>query len=336
MNTWGNDLPSPAPHTERGYAPQPASPSAGRARVAILATSALLAVSALAWAQQTTSPIAKPPARGAATPALASAAPGAAAAAAGGSAAEPRRGDAIGCLIEPSVVVEIGSPVIGVLDRVLVERGDVVKKGQVVAQLDARVERAAVAVAIARAQSESEVLSARQAHEFALRKQERNESLFRQNYISSQALDQAATETKLADTKAAQAKEQRVMAMQEVTLARAQLAQRTIYAPVGGVVVDRFLGNGERVEEKPILKVAQIDPLRVELLLPSNRFGQVKPGQAAKVQPELPGAAEMPAKVTIVDRVVDSASNTFRVRLEMPNPGLGLPSGLRCKVAFAS
>lgn len=80
---------------------------------------------------------------------MASAAPGAAAAAAGGSAAEPRRGDAIGCLIEPSVVVEIGSPVIGVLDRVLVERGDVVKKGQVVAQLDARVERAAVAVAIA-------------------------------------------------------------------------------------------------------------------------------------------------------------------------------------------
>ncbi len=251
-------------------------------------------------------------------------------------AGDARRGEAIGCLIEPSVVVEIGSPVIGVIDKVLVERGDVVRKGQVVAQLDARVERAAVAVAIARAQSEAEVQSARQAHEFAVRKQERNESLFRQNYISSQALDQAATETRLADTKAAQAREQRAMAMQEVNLARAQLAQRTIHAPVGGVVVDRFLSHGERVEEKPILKVAQIDPLRVELLLPANRFGQIRPGQSAKVQPDLPGASEMPAKVTIVDRVVDAASNTFRVRLEMPNPGLGLPSGLRCKVSFVN
>ena len=39
-----------------------------------------------------------------------------------------------------------------------------------------------------------------------------------------------------------------------------------------------------------------------------------------------------PAQVSIVDKVVDPASNTFRVRLEMPNPLNDIPAGLRCKV----
>ena len=247
---------------------------------------------------------------------------------------DTRRTDAVGCLIEPSVVVDVGSPVIGVIERVLVERGDIVRKGQVVAQLDSKVERAAVAVAVARAQNEAEVVSAQQAQDFAKRKQDRNESLYRQNYISNQALDQAATESRLADAKFSQAQEQRVMATQEVKLSRAQLAQRTIYSPVSGVVVERYMSAGERIEEKPIVRLAAIDPLRVELILPSTQFGRIRTGQPARVQPDLPGAKEHPARVTVVDRVIDPASNTFRVRLELPNSGFGLPSGLRCKVAF--
>jgi len=247
---------------------------------------------------------------------------------------DTRRTDAVGCLNEPSVVVDVGSPVIGVIERVLVERGDIVRKGQVVAQLDSKVERAAVAVAVARAQNEAEVVSAQQAQDFAKRKQDRNESLYRQNYISNQALDQAATESRLADAKFSQAQEQRVMATQEVKLSRAQLAQRTIYSPVSGVVVERYMSAGERIEEKPIVRLAAIDPLRVELILPSTQFGRIRTGQPARVQPDLPGAKEHPARVTVVDRVIDPASNTFRVRLELPNSGFGLPSGLRCKVAF--
>jgi len=40
------------------------------------------------------------------------------------------------------------------------------------------------------------------------------------------------------------------------------------------------------------------------------------------------------AKVTVVDRVVDAASGTFGVRLELPNPNYRLPAGLKCKVPF--
>ena len=244
------------------------------------------------------------------------------------------KGEPLGCLIEPSLVVDVGSPVIGVIERVFVERGDTVQKGQVVAQLESQVERAAVAVALAKFQSEAEVQSAASAQDFARRKQERNESLFQKNFISSLALDQSGTEEKIAEMQLAQAQDKRVQSAQEVKLARAQLAQRTIRSPVTGVVVERYMARGERVEEKPIVKIAQVDPLRVEVILPAARFRPMRTGMSAKVFPELADAGEFPAKVSIVDRVIDAASNTFRVRLEMSNPGLELPPGLRCKVAF--
>jgi multidrug efflux pump subunit AcrA (membrane-fusion protein) len=50
------------------------------------------------------------------------------------------------------------------------------------------------------------------------------------------------------------------------------------------------------------------------------------------VVPELFARQEHEAVVRTVDRVIDAASNTFRVRLELPNPGGSLPAGLRCRV----
>ena len=52
--------------------------------------------------------------------------------------------------------------------------------------------------------------------------------------------------------------------------------------------------------------------------------------------PDLPGLGELSAKVTRVDRVLDAASNTFRARLELPNPDYAIPAGLRCKARFSA
>ena len=88
---------------------------------------------------------------------------------------------------------------------------------------------------------------------------------------------------------------------------------------------------GERVEEKPLLRVAVIDPLRVELMVPTALYGQVRQGDQLRIQPELPGSAAVMATVRHVDRVFDAASNSFRVRLSLPNPNYRLPAGLRCR-----
>ena len=57
-------------------------------------------------------------------------------------------------------------------------------------------------------------------------------------------------------------------------------------------------------------------------------------GMRAEVTPELTKKRKYIAQVTIVDKVVDAASGTFGVRLELPNTDLAIPSGIKCQVTF--
>lgn len=236
-----------------------------------------------------------------------------------------------GCLIEPDRVTDVGSPVAGVIQNIEVERGQRVRKGQVLAVLQAEVERAAVDVARERAGSNADLAAAQAGVTFNRDRLARAEDLYRQNFISQQALDQARTEARMAEQKLAQAREQRRISGKERGVAEAQLSQRVIRSPMDGVVVERYASAGERADDKPLLRVARIDPLRVQLVVPTALYGQFQPGGKVGVMPDLPGATRLTAQVTLVDKVIDPASNTFRVRLELPNPDFALPAGLRCK-----
>lgn len=252
---------------------------------------------------------------------------------AGGSAGAASSGT-LGCLIEPDKVADLGSAVIGVLDSLRVERGDVVRKGQVLAVLRNDVERATAEVARSRAATEADLRSAEASRDLARQKMRRAEDLVAKNYVAQQALDQARADFQVAEQKVLQTREQLRVWSREVGVAEAQVGLRTIRSPFDGVVVERYLSLGERVEEKPIFKVAKVDPLRIEVIVPAARFGTIRVGEVASVKPDLPNAAPVDASVALVDRVVDAASNTFRVRLALPNPGNALPAGLRCRITF--
>ena len=123
------------------------------------------------------------------------------------------------------------------------------------------------------------------------------------------------------------------MARIELQRARELLALRTMVAPFNGVVVDRMLNPGDLAESgsgrKPVLKVAQIDPIRVDVALPAALFGQVKSGTRASVEATV-GGGRFPGTVRSIDRVIDAASGTFVARLEVPNPKGLVPGGSRC------
>jgi RND family efflux transporter MFP subunit len=238
---------------------------------------------------------------------------------------------ALGCLIEPFRVSEVGSPIIGVIESTAVERGEQVRAGQVLATLRADVERQSLAVAQSKAQATGELRAAEANAELARQKLARAKNLSDQQFISSQALEQARAEAMVAENRLVQAREQRDVYAREHELAQAQLGLRTIRSPISGVVVERYLSAGERVEEKPIYRVAVVHPLRVEVVLPATAYATVRQGMNVMVLPEFPGATPREARVTLVDRVIDGASNTFRVRMELPNADLSLPAGLRCK-----
>jgi RND family efflux transporter MFP subunit len=243
-----------------------------------------------------------------------------------------RAQEALGCLIEPYRVAEVGSPVIGIIDTIEVERGDQVAKGQVIATLRADVERAAVGVASTKATVAAEVQAAQANYALAQQKYERAKELMARNFISTQALDQARAEADVARQRHAQAREQRRIWNRELRHAEAQLAQRTIRSPANGVIAERYVSPGERVEEKPIARVATLDPLRVEVVLPAPLFGSIRLGATMMVMPEMPNAVPREAKVVLVDQLIDGPSNTFRARLELPNSNYEVAAGVRCKI----
>jgi RND family efflux transporter MFP subunit len=239
------------------------------------------------------------------------------------------------CVIEPDRSAEVGSAVIGVVESVHVERGDVVRQGQLLAQLRANVERASVSAAQVRAQADADIRAAEANFDFQRQKLARTEELMQKKFVSAQALDQVRAETSVAEQKLAQAREQRRVAKEELEFAHAQLGMRQIRAPFAGIVADRYVNAGERVEVKPMFRIAKIDPLRVEIIVPAAAYGAVQKGVVAQILPELPNSPRLDAKVTLVDKLIDPASNTFRVRAELPNAKAAIPSGLRCKAEIA-
>lgn len=243
---------------------------------------------------------------------------------------------AVGCLVEPDRVADVGSQIPGVLDRLLVERGDPVRAGQVLARLSAQVERASLSVAETRSQAEAEYRQALAASALASSKLERARQLLRQDFISSQALDQAVAEAAMADQRVAQAREAQRVARKEYQLSSAQLEQKDIRSPFDGVVVERYLTEGEHIERQPAVRVARINPLRIEAIVPVAKFGTIVSGQWFKIKTDLTHLGDLTAQVVLVDRVVDPASNSFRVRLTMANPEHKIPAGLRCRVDFAA
>jgi RND family efflux transporter MFP subunit len=234
-------------------------------------------------------------------------------------------------LIGPCEVVNIGVAADGVVAKVLVDRGSSVARGQVLVELESSLEWAALEKAKAMASFEAEIDLQQTQLAFAKRVNDRVKVL---DAISAHEKDQAATEIILAQYRIEKARENHTLAQIELKRTRALFNRRSVRSPISGVVVERFVHPGEYVGSQPLLQVAQIDPLRVEVVVPAQMFRKIKPGMTATVIPELPEFGERTATVTIVDKVIDSASSTFGVRLELPNSEQEMPSGLKCLVRF--
>jgi len=159
-----------------------------------------------------------------------------------------------------------------------------------------------------------------------------SKDLLKRDFVSDQALDQAEAEARMAEHRVGQARESQRVSVREMRLSNAQLGQREVRSPFEGVVVERYRTEGERIEREPLVRVARLDPLRVEAIVPASQFGAITVGQSAKVRTDLPSFAVLQAKVVLVDKVIDPGSNSFRIRLSLPNPDHRIPSGLRCKL----
>jgi len=240
----------------------------------------------------------------------------------------------VACLMKPSMEVSVAAPVEGIIQDVSVDRGDWVSKGEVIVTLEASVEKAAVDLAKAKAEAEATIKSTQAKIAFSTRKLERATELYKSNSIAKHEFDEAQTEKIVAEMAHQEALENKRIAELEWQRATASLKLHTIHSPLSGVVVDRLLSPGELARQAPILKLAQINPLRIEVFAPLSLLGKLEPGMKADVRPDGRPASAYQAEITVVNRLVDSASGTFGVRLEMPNPNNAIPAGLPCTIKF--
>ncbi len=248
--------------------------------------------------------------------------------------AEDNKISELACFIEPYITVNLGSGVTGILKEISVERGDFVKKGQVLVRLDSSVEESNLALTRARSEMVATIEARKARLNFAAREHNRKEDLYKKEIITLDEIDEAETNKIIAERELQEAIEQQHIASLELKQALDILERRIIRSPINGVVTEKFLSIGELVNEQPILKLAQLDPLNVEVIAPITLLNSVKVGDKSEVIPEKPIEGSYIGIVKIVDRVVDAGSGTFGIRIELSNPNYTLPAGLKCNVRF--
>jgi len=238
------------------------------------------------------------------------------------------------CLVRPEMYINLSSPVDTTLKAILVKVGDNVTQGQALVTLENSLEKAKVELHKRKALSWSGIENRRVQLDYAQKNLKRMQDLFKKNSVPLFEKEKAETEVSLAKIELIKAKEDKNLAKLNLEHAEAELALRTIKSPIDGIVIDSYAKVGESVAEKTIMKLAKINPLRVELIAPTEYFGLINKDMEVKIFPERPAHKSFKATVTVVDQLIDPASGTFTVRMALPNPGDELVGGVNCLARF--
>lgn len=239
------------------------------------------------------------------------------------------------CVIQPNSLVKLGTPDEGIIQKIEVERGDRVKKGAIVARLDSELQSLTVELAKLKAERDVDIRTGEARLQYRTRAAERALELSKKRIVAKKTLDEAETEKSIAEFGLKAAELDHRMAEMELKNARALLGRRTIRSPVNGIVVEVTMAAGEFAhKQSPLMTIAEADPLNVEVFLPISQYGTIQTGMIGEVSPEQPIGGKYHAKVSIVDRVFDTASSTFGVRLTLPNHDYRLPAGMKCRIRF--
>jgi RND family efflux transporter MFP subunit len=251
----------------------------------------------------------------------------------GSARAAPLAVDVTTCLLRPRQVIQLGSSVFGVIDRILVDRGDAVTKGQLLAKLNTTVEEAQLALDRYRTTNTTPIEAARTELAWHERELARRQRLVGNMFSRANEVDEIVTRIEQARIGIRRAEMEMRMAQLETERTEAALELRLLRSPFDGVVTEIKLMPGEFIHEQAtIMTLAQIDPLHVDLVIPAEHYGLLRLAMTADLTLAAPVNRTLPATVDAIDPLIDAASDTFRARLVLPNPDGGIPAGVRCSV----
>jgi len=219
---------------------------------------------------------------------------------------------------QTTVSAQIG----GQVEEVLFDVDDYVEKGAVIVRL--REAEPLTQVARAEAQREEARVRLKEAQD----SYKRTQGMFAKKLVSESEMDRAET-----SLQAAQAKLEATEAALEQVKEQHQYTR--VQAPYSGIVTERHVQVGEMAQPgQPLMSGISLERLRVAVQVPQSIIQSVREIGQARVFSPLEGGQSIEAARITVFPYADLDSNTFRVRLDLPESASGFFPGMFIKTAF--
>ena len=236
-----------------------------------------------------------------------------------------------------AVTVEVAPKLSGRLREIRVRLGDPVSRGQIVGQveddeLQQQLSQRKASYEVARAtvrQREADLALARITRE-------RSESLFARELVARQELDDAEARNQAAQAQLDLARAQFDEAGARLAELEINLENTVLLSPVDGFIGRRYLDPGAYVTSNTaIVSVVDIRLVRLVANIVERDLQRVFEGVAARIEVDAFPDESFTGRVARVAPVLDPATRTAEIEIEIPNPGYRLKPGMYARVGLA-
>lgn len=210
-------------------------------------------------------------------------------------------------LILPLQDVEIGTSATGIVAEILVKEGDTVEKGQALVRLNDEVEKLDV---------------------------ERTAKVLEKAKFDHEAAEKLLAEKIGTREDALKKRIEYELSVLQQKAAQVRLDQRTIRAPIQGIVVKRDKEPGEAVMlNETVAQIVHIRQVYAQFYLEPAQSQPLKPGESMSLRvPSLPDSKPITAKLDFIDPRMDAESGLYRIKLLVDNADLKLKAGMRVEL----
>lgn len=242
--------------------------------------------------------------------------------------------------IEAVKTVTVGTQVSGIINKLFVDYNSVVKKGQVIAELDKQNLQSQLNSAKAQlSQAQANLLSAQSDLAYQKANYQRNKTLYNKGLISANDYEQARLSWQTANATVAERHDAVAAAREEVSRAQTNLSYAVITSPIDGVVISKSVEEGQTVAASystpELFTIAKdLKDMRVIANVDEADIGGVKVGQRVTFTVDAYPNDTFEGAVTQVRQEATTTNNvvTYEVVISAPNQDLKLKPGLTANV----
>jgi RND family efflux transporter MFP subunit len=226
--------------------------------------------------------------------------------------------------IEPWEFVNIMPDISGKVEKIYVEEGDIVKKGQILAELDTR------SAKLLLEQAEAGLAVAKSNFNEASKNWERIKTLYEKGTVSPQQYEKA--QLAYESTKA-----QLEHANSALNLANYQLDVSIMRAPFNGIITEKTLNENETINpmmpgSKGVVTLMDLSNVKIHTSISEIKFKNVKLGLIANVAVDAYPDKVFKGKIHKISPTADPLSRTFRIEIVVPNDNMLLRAGMFARI----